>query len=69
MELDGKGNFVDLDEEKPIGAVKLDGADSTMFVPLGEVDPKDLKVGMKITVHWSDKTEGKISDMAYFKPE
>jgi len=69
VELDGAGNFRDLKKAKLIGAIKLDGADSTIFMPLEEVKAKDLKEGMKVAVNWKDKTKGEIADIKSFKPE
>ncbi len=69
VELDGKGNFQDLKKPKVIGAIKLDDADSTIFMPLEDVKPKDLKEGMKVQVQWAKETKGELGDMAYFKPE
>ena len=68
VQLDGKGNFLDLDEPKLIGAIKLEDSDSTIFVPLGEVDPKDVKEGTRVEAVWRKETKGEIADMMYFKP-
>ena len=38
VDLDGAGNFFDLSKPRPIGAIKLREADSTIFMPLGEID-------------------------------
>jgi uncharacterized OB-fold protein len=69
VELDGAGNFLDLKKAKLIGAIKLDGADSTIFMPLEGVKPKDLKEGLKVTPDWKDKTKGEIADIKAFIPE
>ena len=68
VELDGVGSFRDLSEPKPIGAIKLDGADSTLFMPLGQVKPEVLKEGMKVEVVWREETKGELADIRYFKP-
>nr|MDO8063411.1 Zn-ribbon domain-containing OB-fold protein [Candidatus Freyrarchaeum guaymaensis] len=68
VELDGVGNIKDLEEPLVIGAVKLDGADSTIFVPIGEVKPEEVKSGMRVEVAWREETEGEIGDIKYFKP-
>lgn len=68
IELDGRGNFEDLDEPKVIGAIKLEGTDSKIFMPIGEIDPEDVKVGMEAEVEWVDEPEGELSDIKYFKP-
>jgi len=68
VELDGAGNFKELSEPKPIGAIKLEGTDSTVFMPLGEVKPVDLKEGMKVEVVWREETKGELADINYFRP-
>ena len=69
VELDGAGNFKDLEKPKLIGAIKLDGADSTIFMPLSEVDPEKVATGMKVQVKWKKETKGELADMESFKPE
>jgi len=68
VQLDGKGNFLDLDKPKVIGAIKLEDSDSTIFMPLGEIDPKNVKEGIKVKVMWKEETKGEIADILYFKP-
>lgn len=50
------------------GIVKLDGADTGMVHFIGEVNPKDIKIGMKLKPVFKDKREGSILDIKYFKP-
>jgi hypothetical protein len=68
VEIDGAGNFRELSSPKALGAIKLEGAGSTIFMPLGEVKPKDLKVGMAVEVVWREETKGEPADIKYFKP-
>jgi len=68
VELDGKGNWTDLKEQKIIGAIKLDEADSTIFMPLSELSPADLKIGIKLEPAWNSETKGSWKDILYFKP-
>jgi len=68
VQLDGRGNFLDMDKPKVIGAIKLEGSDSTIFMPLGEVDPKKVKEGIKVKAVWKEETKGEISDIVYFEP-
>jgi uncharacterized OB-fold protein len=37
---------------------------------LGEVDPKDIKIGMKVKAVWKDPKDrtGAITDIKYWKP-
>jgi len=67
VQLDGKGNFLHLDEPKVIGAIKLEDSDSTIFMPLGEVDPKDVKEDIRVEAVWRKETKGEIADIMYFK--
>jgi uncharacterized OB-fold protein len=64
VELDGSGNFRDLEKPRVIGAVKLEGADSTLFVPLEEVDPREVKEGMEVEVKWREEMKGP-ADLAF----
>jgi len=58
--------------EVPIayGIVQLDGADTGLVHMLGEVDPEQLKVGMKVKAVFKVKKEREASilDIKYFKP-
>ena len=68
VKLDGKCNFVDRKEKKIIGAVKLDDADSTLFMPIEADDLVKLEIGTAVSIQWSDETKGDISDIKSFKP-
>jgi uncharacterized protein len=68
VELDGSGSFLDLGEPKVIGAIRLEGADSTIFMPVEGIKPEKLKVNMSLEVVWAEKTEGKLTDIRAFKP-
>jgi uncharacterized OB-fold protein len=52
--------------------IEIDGATKGMGIMhmLGEVDPKDIKVGMKVKAVWKkpDEREGAVTDILYFKP-
>jgi len=52
------------------GIVKLDGADTGLVHMLGEVDPDQLKVGMKVKAVFKvkDERQASILDIKYFKP-
>jgi uncharacterized OB-fold protein len=69
VELDGKCNFRDLKEPKLIGAIKLDGADSTIFMPIEPPDPAKLPIGASVSVQWNDQLKGEIADIRCFKRE
>ena len=50
------------------GIIKLDGADRGMVHIIGEVTPKNLKIGMRVQAVFKDKRVGSILDIKYFKP-
>jgi len=56
--------------EPPIiyGIVQLDGADTGFVHMLGEVDPEQLRIGMRVRAVFKEEREGSILDIKYFKP-
>jgi len=56
--------------ETPIayGIVQLDGADSGFVHMLGEVEPEQLRIGMRVQAVFREKREASILDIRYFKP-
>jgi len=68
VKLDGNGNFQDLEKPEIIGAIKLDKADSTIFMPLEGIKPKDVAEGLKVKAQWREETKGELSDIRCFKP-
>ncbi|MFW6113575.1 MAG: Zn-ribbon domain-containing OB-fold protein [Actinomycetota bacterium] len=60
--------------EKPHlpAVIEIDGASAGMGILhiLGEVEPEDIKIGMKVKAVWKkpDEREGAITDILYFKP-
>ena len=68
VELDGKGNFKDLEEPLIIGAIRLEGADSMVFMPLEGIKPKDITDGLRVEVQWREETKGELADIKCFKP-
>jgi uncharacterized OB-fold protein len=66
VKLDGQGNFQDLKKPEIIGAIKLDKADSTIFMPLEGIKPRELAEGLKVKVQWREKTKGELSDIRCF---
>jgi uncharacterized protein len=52
--------------------IEIDGASPLHGImhKLGEVDPKKVKVGMKVKAVWlpPEERQGAITDIAYFKP-
>ncbi len=68
VELDGNGNFGDLKEPGIIGAIRLENADSTIFMPLEGIKPQDAYEGLKVEVQWREETKGELADIRSFKP-
>ena len=50
------------------GIIQLDGADTGLVHMLGEVDPEQLRVGMRVQAVFSDERVASITDIKYFKP-
>jgi len=52
--------------------IEIDGASKGMGIMhlLGEVEPGDIKIGMKVKAVWKpeEEREGSITDIIYFKP-
>ena len=67
-----------IEEPELPAVIQLDGASTLDSGPimggimhmLGEVDPKDIKIGMRVQAVWKkpDEREGAITDILYFKP-
>ena len=68
VKLDGDGNLQDLKKPVIIGAIKLNNADSMIFMPVEGIKPRDLNKGLKVKVQWQEETKGEISDIMCFKP-
>ena len=51
------------------GIIQLDGADTSMVHILGEVDPADIKHGMRLCAIFKENRVGNILDISHFKPE
>ena len=48
--------------------IQLEGADTGLVHLIGEVDPDDVKMGMKVKAVFKGKRIGSIRDIRYFKP-
>ncbi len=68
VKLDGQGNFQDLEKPEIIGAIKLENADSTVFMPLEGIKPQDITEGLKVKIQWREETKGELSDIRCFIP-
>ncbi|NOY11867.1 MAG: Zn-ribbon domain-containing OB-fold protein [Archaeoglobi archaeon] len=58
--------------EKPeiYAIIEMDGTDGSIVHLLGEVEPEDVEVGMKVepVLKPKEEREGRITDILYFKP-
>jgi uncharacterized protein len=48
--------------------IMLDGADVQFPHILGEVDEKDVRVGMRLEAVWAEERKGTLHDIKYFRP-
>lgn len=59
------------DPETP-AVIEIDGASPLHGImhKLGEVDPEDIRIGMRVTAVWkpAEERQGAITDIRYFKP-
>lgn len=51
-----------------LGMVRLDGADTALVHYLGEVEPADVRIGMRVSAVFGDQRMGNIWDIRYFRP-
>ncbi len=68
VKLDNKCNWQDLKEPQFIGAIKLEDADSTLFMPVEGPGLEELEIGSEVVIEWADETKGEIADVKCFKP-
>lgn len=50
------------------GIIKLDGADTSIAHLVSEVNPEDLRIGMRLQAVFNEERQGSILDIKYFKP-
>ena len=55
-------------KDQIVGLVQIDGADTAMIVPVININPEDLKIGMKLKVVWAKNIKGHPDDIAGFEP-
>jgi len=48
--------------------IALDGADVQFPHLLGEIEPDEVEVGMRVKAVWAEKREGALLDIKYFRP-
>jgi hypothetical protein len=50
------------------GVIQLDGADTGLLHLLGEVEPKNVHIGMRFQAVFNEERKGDIRDIKYFRP-
>lgn len=50
------------------GVIKLDGADTNIVHIIDEVNPHNLKIGMRLKAVFKEERVGSIMDIKHFKP-
>ena len=49
-----------------LGMVQIDGSNTTIVYRLLDIDPEEVKIGMKVKILWEDQTKGDPSDIKGF---
>jgi len=63
---DVRGN--PMDEHRVSAMIKFDGAVTWFIGTVHDIDPMDVKIGMKVKAVWKDETEGNLGDILKFVP-
>jgi uncharacterized OB-fold protein len=50
------------------GLIELEGADTALLHYLGEVEPDEIKIGMRVQACFAEERQGLITDIEYFRP-
>lgn len=68
--------YEDSDSEKLedpviVAFIRIDDTDGGLIHQLGDIDPSEAKIGMRVTAVFKDKSKrkGGLKDIEYFKPE
>lgn len=51
-----------------LAIIQLDGADTGFVHFIGEVNPEDIKVGMRVGAVFKEDRQGSVLDIKYFRP-
>ncbi|MFX1288216.1 MAG: Zn-ribbon domain-containing OB-fold protein [Promethearchaeota archaeon] len=49
-----------------LGMVKIDGSDTSIIYRLLDLNPNEVKIGMKLKIEWTEKPKGDPSDIKGF---
>lgn len=50
------------------GIIRLDGADNGLVHLIGDINPADVFIGMRVSAVFNEKRIGNIKDIKYFRP-
>jgi len=53
-------------KDSVIGMVQIDGSNTAIIYKLSNIDPAEVKTGMKVKIEWNDKTKGEPGDIKGF---
>lgn len=58
------------DKKVPViwGLIKLDGADTAMLHYLGDMNPEEVAIGMRVKAVFAEKRTGNVRDISHFQP-
>lgn len=51
-----------------VGLVRLDGGDTALWHYIAEIEPEQVRKGMRVQAVLREAREGKITDISHFKP-
>jgi len=49
-----------------IGMIQIDGSNTSIIYRLLNMEPEDVKIGMKVKIEWNENTKGDPSDIKGF---
>ncbi len=49
-----------------VGMVNIDGSNTSIIYRLSNIEPEEVKTGMKVRIEWEEKTKGDPSDIKGF---
>ena len=55
-------------EQIILAIVRFDGASSVLVLPLLNIKPEDVRVGMRVKAVWADEPKGALADLLGVEP-
>jgi len=62
------GELKELEKPEILGLIRHDKTDSCVVYRIGEIEPRDVKAGMRVKAAWIDEPKGDLGDVKYYKP-